>query len=107
MWIKRDARQSIKRVFAHVFMLPKRYCEYGSRAHSIVAVSNDDSEFRFEIDQSRYNESCAEMKGAFLLFSQECGVKRGRGEVWYSEGAEGDVFDAEGLQATAHTIHLG
>ena len=88
MCIKRDARQSIKRVFAHVFMLPKRYCEYGSRAHSIVAVSNDDSEFRFEIDQCRYGESHAEMKRAFLLFCRECGVKRGRGEVWYSESVK-------------------
>lgn len=85
MCIKKENFPEKRKVFAHMFLLPKSICEYGSRVFSLVAVSDDGKEFRREVDQTRYRESVGEVKAAFVTFCRECGVKRGRGEVWYSE----------------------
>ena len=85
MCIKKENFPEKKKVFAHMFLLPKSICEYGSRVFSLVAVSDDGKEFRREVDQTRNRESVGEVKAAFVTFCRECGVKRGRGEVWYSE----------------------
>ena len=85
MCIKKENFPEKRKVFAHMFLLPKSICEYGSRVFSLVAGSDDGKEFRREVDQTRYRESVGEVKAAFVTFCRECGVKRGRGEVWYSE----------------------
>lgn len=94
MCIKKENFPEKKKVFAHIFLLPKSICEYGSRVFSLVAVSDDGKEFRREADQTRYRESVGEVKAAFVTFCRECGVKRGRGEVWYSESVL-EEFDQE------------
>lgn len=94
MCIKKENFSEKKKVFAHMFLLPKSICEYGSRVFSLVAVSDDGKEFRREADQTRYGESVGEVKAAFVTFCRECGVKRGRGEVWYSESVL-EEFDQE------------
>lgn len=85
MCIKKDDFSVKKRVFAHVFLLPKSFCKYGVRVRSLVAVSDGGKEFRCEADHTRYRGSVSEGKAAFISFCRECGVKRGRGEVWFSE----------------------
>ncbi len=46
MCIKKENFPEKKKVFAHMFLLPKSICEYGSRVFSLVAVSDDGKEFR-------------------------------------------------------------
>ena len=46
MCIKREDFPEKRKVFAHMFLLPKSICEYGSRVFSLVAVSDDGKEFR-------------------------------------------------------------
>lgn len=46
MCIKREDFPKKRKVFAHMFLLPKSICEYGSRVFSLVAVSDDGKEFR-------------------------------------------------------------
>lgn len=94
MCIKKEDFPKKRKVFAHMFLLPKSICEYGNRVFSLVAVSDDGKEFRREADQTRYRESVGEVKEAFVTFCRECGVKRGRGEVWYSESVL-EEFDQE------------
>ena len=73
MCIKKEDFPKKRKVFAHMFLLPKSICEYGSRVFSLVAVSDDGKEFRREVDQTRYGESVGEVKAAFVTFCRNVG----------------------------------
>ena len=85
MYIKKNDLLGREKVFAHVFLLPKRFCKHAVRIQSLVAISDGGKEFRRTADQTRYRESVRDVKAAFISFCRECGVKRCRGEVWFSE----------------------